>query len=122
VHFYSLHHICNYRHRNIPPLCQKFRAGRKIPSANTMRTVVVQWKEDVAIEEAGSLLQGGGGGEEEGGARRPGGGGGGRGVTAAFARRSTQFPLKAWLRETVHHRATMETLIRIKKTFLECLT
>ncbi len=101
-----------------------------------MRTVVVQWKEDVgaAMEEAGSLLQGGGGGEEEGGTRRPGGGGGlllldgcggggggGRGVGAAFARRSTQFPLKTWLRETVHHRATMETLIRLQ-TFLECLT
>jgi hypothetical protein len=91
-----------------------------------MRTVVVQWKEDVgaAMEEAGSLLQGGGGGgEEEGGTSRPGGGGllldgcgggGGRGIAAAFARRSTQFPLKAWLRETVHHRATMETLIRLQ--------
>jgi hypothetical protein len=99
-----------------------------------MRTVVVQWKEYVgaAIEEAGSLLQGGGGVEEEGGARRPGGGGllldgcggrggGERGVAAAFARRSTQVPLKAWLRETVHHRATIETLIRLQ-TFLECLT
>ncbi len=101
-----------------------------------MRTVAVRWKEDVeaAMEEAGSLLQGGGGGggEEEGGTRRPGGGGllldgcgggggGGGGIAAAFARRSTQFPLKAWLRETVHHRATMETLIRLQ-TFLECLT
>ncbi len=98
-----------------------------------MRTVVVQWKEDVgaaAMEEAGFLLQGGGGGGEEGGGtRRTGGGGllldgcggGGGGVAAAFARRSAQFPLKAWLRETVHHRDTMETLIRLQ-TFLECLT
>ncbi len=85
-----------------------------------MRTVVVQWKEYVgaAIEEAGSLLQGGGGLLLDG---CGGGGGGERGVAAAFARRSTQVPLKAWLRETVHHRATIETLIRLQ-TFLECLT
>jgi hypothetical protein len=79
------------------------------------------------MEEAGSLLQGGG---EEGETRRPGGGrllldgcagGGGGGVAAACARRNIQFPLKAWLRETVHHRATMETLIRLQ-TFLECST
>ncbi len=89
-----------------------------------MRTVVVQWKEYVgaAIEEAGSLLQGGGGLLLDGcGGGGGGGGGGERGVAAAFARRSTQVPLKAWLRETVHHRATIETLIRLQ-SFLECLT
>ncbi len=87
-----------------------------------MRTVVVQWKEYVgaAIEEAGSLLQGGGGLLLDG-CGGGGGGGGERGVAAAFARRSTQVPLKAWLRETVHHRATIETLIRLQ-SFLECLT
>ncbi len=88
-----------------------------------MRTVVVQWKEylGAAIEEAGSLLQGGGGLLLDGCGGGGGGGGGERGVAAAFARRSTQVPLKAWLRETVHHRATIETLIRLQ-SFLECLT
>jgi hypothetical protein len=67
------------------------------------------------------LLQGGGGLLLDGCGGGGGGGGGERGVAAAFARRSTQVPLKAWLRETVHHRATIETLIRLQ-SFLECLT